>query len=325
MAGLIMSEFGPEAEPVSSDGRDRRAPDAAAQADLPHGESFTVVPLRHPAQWITAAIVLLFAAAIIKTAVVNPNFEWPVVWQYLFADIILKGLGLSLALTVLAMLLGAALGTLIAVMRISHNPFLNLPAHFYLWFFRGTPVLVQLIFWYNLAALFPVISIGIPFGPSLFEASANDLITPFTAALLGLSLNEGAYMAEIVRGGILAVDEGQLDAARALGMRHSKVLRRIVLPQAMKVIVPPTGNETIGMLKMTSLVSVIALSDLLYSAQTIYSRTFQTIPLLLVACFWYLVVTSIMSLVQAQIEKKFSSGRREPARRSLLLALWRRR
>jgi ABC-type amino acid transport system permease subunit len=185
----------------------------------------------------------------------------------------------------------------------------------YIWFFRGTPVLVQLIFWFNLAILIPVVTIGVPFGPTFFKGSANDLITPYTAALLGLGLNEAAYMAEIVRAGILSIDAGQPEAARALGMTPAKILRRIVLPQAIRVIIPPTGNETIGMLKATSLVSVISLSDLLYSVQTISSRTFQVIPLLLVACIWYLLLTSLLSLVQDWIESRFATGA-QPGSRS---------
>jgi polar amino acid transport system permease protein len=169
---------------------------------------------------------------------------------------------------------------------------------------------VQLIFWYNLAIVFPEIVVKIPFGPEFYRASTNDLITPHMAAVLGLSLNEGAYMAEIVRAGILSVDEGQNDAARALGMRRVQVLRRIILPQAMRFIVPPTGNQTIGMLKLTSLVSVISISDLLYSAQTVYGRTFETIPLLMVACFWYLIATTSLTYIQGHIERYYNRGHR---------------
>lgn len=278
------------------------------QRNLASDHKLTVVPVRKPGRWIAAAAMAAAAIWLAHGIATNPNFEWGVVFANLFEPIVLKGLGLTLWLTVAAMAIGIVLSVFVAVMRISENPFLNIPAGLYLWFFRGTPILVQLIFWYNLAFLIPHIVIGIPFGPTFFEGSANDLITPYSAALLGLGLNEGAYMAEIVRAGIMSVDRGQQEAARALGMSPGQILRRIVLPQAVRVIVPPTGNETIGMLKMTSLVSVIALSDLLYSVQTISSRTFQTIPLLLVACLWYLVVTTLMTLIQGRIEKRFARG-----------------
>jgi len=276
--------------------------------DLASDQKLTVVPVRKPGRWVAAVVMAAVAVWLAHGIVTNPNFGWDVVFANLFEPVVLRGLGLTLWLTVAAMCIGTVLSVILAVMRISENPFLNIPAGLYLWFFRGTPILVQLIFWYNLAFLIPKIYIGIPFGPTFFEGSANDLITPYSAALLGLGLNEGAYMAEIVRAGIMSVDQGQQEAARALGMRPGQILRRIVLPQAVRVIVPPTGNETIGMLKMTSLVSVIALSDLLYSVQTISSRTFQTIPLLLVACLWYLAITSVMTLVQGRIEKRFSRG-----------------
>ena len=270
---------------------------------------FVVVPARHPGRWVVIAVIAVIAAVVLRSVIINSNFQWPVVGHYIFADIILMGLLTTLWLTAIAMLLGVVLGVIVAVMRISDNPIISSAAQFFLWFFRGTPVLVQLIFWYNLAALYPNYSIGIPFLlPHLLHGSVNDLITPYTAAILGLGLNEAAYMAEIVRAGIMSVDGGQAEAARALGMKRITAMRRIILPQAMRFIVPPTGNETIGMLKTTSIVSVIALSDLLYSAQTIYSRTFQTIPLLLVACIWYLGVTSLLSMVQTRIEHRFSRG-----------------
>lgn len=280
------------------------------QRNLASDHNLTVVPVRKPGRWIAGAVMAAAAIWLTYGVVTNSNFQWDVVLANLFEPVVLQGLGLTLWLTVAAMGIGIVLSVILAVMRISENPFLSIPAGLYLWFFRGTPILVQLIFWYNLAFLIPEIVIGIPFGPTFFRGSANDLITPYSAALLGLGLNEGAYMAEIVRAGIMSVDQGQQEAARALGMRPGQILRRIVLPQAVRVIVPPTGNETIGMLKMTSLVSVIALSDLLYSVQTISSRTFQTIPLLLVACAWYLAITSVMTAVQGRIEKRFARGNR---------------
>ena len=234
--------------------------------------------------------MLVVAVALVRSVATNPRFEWGVVGDYLFDERILEGVRFTIELTVIAMAIGIVLGVVLAVMRLSPNPLVSGASWLYIWFFRGTPVLVQLLFWYNLAALYPTISLGIPFGPAFVHADANTLITPFTAAILGLGLNEGAYMAEIVRAGIISVDEGQTEAAQSLGMTRLQTMRRIVLPQAMRVIIPPTGNETISMLKTTSLVSVIAVADLLYAAQTIYSANFKTIPLLIVASIWYLAL-----------------------------------
>lgn len=274
----------------------------------PELANLRIVPRNGRYRWVPIAIVVVLALMLLDGVVFNPRFEWGVVGSYLFTPTILQGLATTVWLTALCMSLGVILGIVIAVMRMSPSRIVSGFARLYIWFFRGTPILVQLIFWYNLAALFPNLGLGIPFGPTLIEFRTNDIITPLAAAILGLALNEGAYMAEIVRAGISSVDEGQDEAARALGMPRLKSMRRIVLPQAMRFIIPPTGNETIGMLKMTSLVSVIALSDLLYSAQAIYSRTFETIPLLLVCCCWYLVLTSLLSIVQARIEAYYGRG-----------------
>jgi polar amino acid transport system permease protein len=203
------------------------------------------------------------------------------------------------------MAVGIVLGTVLALGYGSRNPLLSWLSAGYIWFFRGTPVLVQLIFWYNMAALYPRYAIGLPFAEPIVSGSVNDIITPWTAAILALGLNEGAYMAEIVRAGLLSVGNGQREAARALGLRPWHLARCVVLPQAMRAIVPPTGNQMIGMLKGTSIVSIVSLSDLLYSAQTVYTRTFQTIPLLLVACIWYLVMTTLLTAGQSRIEAWF--------------------
>jgi polar amino acid transport system permease protein len=257
---------------------------------------------------VAAAIVLLVAVALIHSVASNPRFEWSVVGNYLFDERILEGLRVTLELTVIAMAIGVALGILLAIMRLSPNPLVSGSSWLYIWFFRGTPVLVQLLFWYNIAALYPKIGLGVPFGPAVINADANTLIPPFTAAILGLGLNEGAYMAEIVRAGIISVDEGQSDAAHSLGMTRLQTMRRIVLPQAMRVIIPPTGNETISMLKTSSLVSVIAVADLLYAAQNIYSANFKTIQLLTVASVWYLVCTSILYVGQYYLERYYGRG-----------------
>jgi polar amino acid transport system permease protein len=193
-------------------------------------------------------------------------------------------------------------------MRLSPNPVLSATSWAYIWFFRGTPLLVQLIFWYNVTALFPRLSLGVPFGPEFVSGNANSLVSAFGAAVLGLGLNEGAYMAEIVRAGILGVDEGQIEAAHSLGLRRLQVLRRIILPQAMRTVIPPTGNQTISMLKSSSLVSVISVPELLFTAQIIYARTYQTVPLLLVASLWYLAVTTILTIGQYYVERHFAAG-----------------
>lgn len=256
--------------------------------------------------WI--AVFAVFGIALHDVAT-NVRFQWPVVGKYLFDSVVLKGFFTTLWLTVITMIIGVVLGILLAIMRISELAPLRAFSGAYLWFFRGTPVLVQLVFWYNLAALYPRYVLGIPFtGVTFVDGSFNDLVTPYTAAILGLGLNEGAYMAEIVRAGLEGVSKGQREAAAAMGLTKNQTMRLVVLPQAMRFIVPPTGNQTIGMLKNTSIVSMVALSDLLYSVQSIYSRTFQTIPLLLVACFWYLVATTTLTAVQSRIERHYSRG-----------------
>jgi polar amino acid transport system permease protein len=248
----------------------------------------------------------VLAGLFVRDAVTNPRFAWPVVWQYLRDVSIVRGLGVTLMLTAICMVAGVVLGIVIAAMRLSSNPVAQTVAYTYAAFFRGTPVLVQLLFWFNLAALYPVISFGIP-GVHL---DANQLISPMTAAILGLSLNEAAYMSEIVRAGIQSVDRGQTEAAAALGMSRARTLRRVVFPQAMRVIVPPTGNEAITMLKTTAMVSVLAVPDLLYSSQLIYAQNFQTIPLLIVASAWYLAMTAILSVAQYYVERRFARGTR---------------
>lgn len=268
-----------------------------------------IVPLRHPGRLLAAALVLLAAASLGYSLVTNENFEWPVVGEYLFHPQILAGLRTTLILTVSSMAMGIGLGVVLAACRMSENLVLSTLAGAYLWFFRGTPLLVQLIFWYNLSALYPRLSLSVPFGgPEILGANTNDVLTLWVVAIVGLTLHESAYMAEIVRGGLLSVPRQQAEAASALGMNRWLTFRRIVLPQALRVIVPPTGNQFIGMLKHSALVSVIALSDLLYSAQLIYSQNFETIPLLLVASIWYLVATTVCSYIQTHIERHYGRG-----------------
>lgn len=269
-------------------------------------DDLTVVPKRHPWRWAVATVLLLIAAAGIRSMITNRRFGWHVVGAYLRDVTIGRGLIVTLELTAIAMIIGVVLGIILAIMRLSANPIVRSLAYLYVSFFRGTPVLVQLLFWYDIAALYPKLTFGIP-GVAL---NANTLITPLIAAILGLGLNEAAYMSEIVRAGIVSVEHGQTEAASALGLTRLQTLHRVVLPQAMRVIIPPTGNETIGMLKTTSLVSVLAVADLLYSAQILYQRNFQTIPLLIVASIWYLVVTSILTIGQFYLERRFARGTR---------------
>ena len=285
--------------------------EVTSQAGRP--DDIVAVPVRRPGRWIAAAIVVVIAAALIRSVATNPRFEWSVVGEFLFDPRILEGLRVTIELTVIAMVIGIVLGILLAVMRLSPNPLVSGASWLYIWFFRGTPVLVQLLFWYNIGALYPKIGLGIPFGPSFVHADANTLITPFRAAILGLGLNEGAYMAEIVRAGMISVEEGQSDAAQSLGMTRLQTLRRIVLPQAMRVIIPPTGNETISMLKTSSLASVITVTELLYSAEQIFAVNYKTIQLLIVASIWYIVCTSVLYVGQYYLERYYGRGSREQA------------
>lgn len=235
--------------------------------------------------------------------------HWEVVWSYFTYWFVLEGVGVTLGLTVAAMAIGIVLGILMAVMRLSPNPVLSIVSWFYIWFFRGTPVLVQIFFWFNLAIILPYIGVTIPFTNIGFSVNTNVLIPAIMAAILGLGLNEAAYMAEIVRAGIISVDHGQTEAAQALGMRRSQVMRRIVLPQAMRVIIPPTGNETISMLKTTSLVVVIgSVPDVFTRSQQIASSNFAVVELLTVASIWYLILTSILTVGQYYIERYFAKG-----------------
>lgn len=277
-------------------------------------EKMPVVPLKHRGRWVAAAVMIIVAVGLVMSMITNPRFQWAEVAKYMFDPSILSGLVTTIWLTLAAMTIGIVLGTLLALMRMSQNPVLETIANGYLWAFRGTPLLVQLIFWFNLSALYPEITLGFPVGPNLGTFDANTYITVYVAALLGLGLNEGAYMSEIVRSGLNAVPTGQREAAEALGMSSFRVMFRVILPQAMKIIIPPTGNQLIGMLKTTSLVSVIALEELLYSAQLIYTANFQTIPLLIVASIWYLVLTTILTVFQHFLERHFGrSDRRSTA------------
>ncbi|MBE1466643.1 polar amino acid transport system permease protein [Kibdelosporangium phytohabitans] len=271
-------------------------------------EPIKAVPVRHYGRWIGGAVVLVLAALAVRSIIVNPNFRWELVGPYLFDTRIVKALVTTLWLTVAAMAIGIVGGVILAVMRLSPNPVLSGAAGVYIWLFRGTPLITQLIFWANLSALYPTFGLGIPFGPEFVTFETTATITLPIAALLGLGLNEAAYMAEIVRAGISSVDEGQTEAAGALGMTRARTLRRIVLPQAMRVIIPPTGNQLISMLKTTSLVTVIGYTELTVVVQQIYAQNYRVIPLLIVAAIWYLVCTSVLTVFQGFIERKYSQS-----------------
>jgi len=278
-------------------------------------EALKAVPVRHPGRWVAAIVVGAIAAYIlytVVTAIQNDHTAqgsgWAAVGHYLFNTLIFRGILVTLELTVLAMAVGIVLGVILAVMRLSPNPVMSWVSWLYIWFFRGTPVLVQIFFWFNLNLVLKSIDIGIPFTSFWLHANTNTLIPPFMAALLGLGFNEAAYMAEIVRAGIISVEHGQTEAAQALGMNRGLVMRRIVLPQAMRVIIPPTGNETISMLKTTSLAFTASVTELFTRQQQIATATYDVLELLIVASIWYLVMTSILTVGQYYIERHFARG-----------------
>jgi polar amino acid transport system permease protein len=267
-----------------------------------------LVPRRRPGQWVTAVIALVLFAMIVHTVLTNPRFQWGVVGQYFTAREVLDGLWLTLWLTAVVMTCGYLLGIGLAAMRLSGNVVLRSLSFGYIWLIRSIPPLVQLLFWYELASLYPRLSLGIPFGHQFVTVKTAHLFTGLLAAFVGLTLDVAAFSAEIVRGGILSVDQGQPEAAQSLGLSRFRAFRRIVLPQAMPAIVPATGNMLIGMLKATSIVSVIAVQDLLYSVQLIYNQNFLVIPLLLVATIWYIILTTLLSIAQYFVERHYARG-----------------
>jgi polar amino acid transport system permease protein len=250
----------------------------------------------------------VLVAMLVHWLVATTELRWDVVRHYLFDQTTVSAARRTVVLTVIAMAIGIVLGTGLAIMRLSPNPVLSGVSWLYVWFFRGTPVYVQILFWFNLPAVLTSLSVGVPFGPSWLHTDPRTVFTQFVAAMLGLGLNEAAYMAEIARAGIISVDEGQTEAAQALGMTRSLTMRRIVLPQAMRVIIPPTGNETISMLKTTSLVSVIGYAELTFNAQIIGARTFQVIPQFITISIWYLAMTSVLTVGQYYLERYFARG-----------------
>ena len=270
-------------------------------------EEVDVARLRHlrPRHYgrMTAVVVTLLLLALLVDAFARGKIDWSTTGEYLFWPTILQGLVNTIWVSIACMAIGIIIGVLCAVARGSPNPVLRSAALFYAWFFRGTPVILQLLIWFNLALVFPRIGI-----PGVFDFRTVDVITPAVATLLGLGLNEGAYVSEIVRAGLLSVDRGQYEASKSIGMSYWLSLRRIILPQAMRVVVPPLGNEFIALLKITSLASIIGFSDILRNAQDIYYTNAKVIELLMVAAFWYLVVVSVLSVFQAMLENRFGRG-----------------
>ncbi|MFE6053287.1 amino acid ABC transporter permease [Kitasatospora sp. NPDC056446] len=267
-----------------------------------------IVARRKPGQWAAAAVALLLAAMAVTSVIRNKAFQWSVVADWFTARSVLNGLALTLWLTAATLALGFLFGTVLATMRLSSNPVLRTISWGYIWIFRSTPPLVQLLFFFNIGALYPTLGLGIPFGPEFVTVKTVNLIGPTLTAVIGLTLLETAYAAEVIRGGILSVDRGQLEAAAALGLGRGRVLRRIIVPQAMRAIVPTAGNMLIGALKGTSIVSVLAVSDLLYSVQLVYLQSYRVIPMLMVATIWYLVVTTVLSVGQYYVERHFAKG-----------------
>ncbi|MFF3849549.1 amino acid ABC transporter permease [Streptomyces sp. NPDC002328] len=277
-------------------------PAAKASAFSGPPEAIKAIPVRHYGRWVSAVVVLALLALLIN-AFANGDIRWQAVSDKLFDSTVIAGAGRTLLISILSMVLGVVLGVILAVMRLSKNPVTNSVAWLYIWFFRGTPVYVQLLMWFNLALIFPVLNLG-----PIYKDEMTDVMTPFMCALLGLGLNEAAYMAEICRAGLLAVDEGQTEASHALGMSHTKTLRRIVIPQAMRVIVPPTGNEFINMLKTSALVYAVTYNELLRSTSVIGSQSYAVMEMLFVASIWYLVMTSVFSVFQYYLERYYARG-----------------
>jgi polar amino acid transport system permease protein len=291
------------------------------QVERARPEPVKAVPVRHPGRWIVVAILLVLAGMFVHMLVTNQAFQWSFMWRSMVTPPVLEGVRTTLALTVLAMLIGAAFGVVLAVMRLSPNPILSAASWAYIWFFRAVPRIVLALLFGNLGILYAKVSIGLPFDHQLgallgidlntriLGLPARDILSGFTAGLLALALSEAAYMAEIVRAGVQSVDPGQTEAAIALGMTRGKALRRIVLPQAMRVIVPPTGNETIAMLKDTAVVAYVPVTnELFFQLTAIGSRTFQVFPMYVAACLWYVALTSVLLVGQHFVERYFSRG-----------------
>ena len=283
-------------------------PDTSSpRSEEPRG-TLDVARRRNVGRWVIGVVVLVFAADLLVSAATNPNLPWDTAAEYFFDGRIMRGLGVTLAMTVIATLVGTVLALVLATMTLSRNPVLVAVARLYITIFRSVPTVVQMLFWYYLAAVLPTLSIGIPFGPDLISFYTNELITKFVAAMLGLALGEAAFLAEYFRGGYSAVPRGQVEAAQACGLTPVRTFRRVVLPQATRIVLPSYGNQVIITLKNTSVLFVIGAGDMMTEAQLIYSQNFQQIALLMVVITWYLIVVTLMTLVQRRLEARYSRG-----------------
>ncbi|GAA1815735.1 amino acid ABC transporter permease [Agromyces neolithicus] len=272
-------------------------------------DDVSAIPLRRPWRWISAAVVLLLVFAFLHSVLTNPNIDFAAVGEFVFDPRILEGVWLTLFITAISMVVSTLLAIVVAAMRLSSNPVLSTIAWFYVWVFRGTPLLVQIVLWGYLGLLYAKLTLGIPFTDVVFwQVNTNELISAMVAGLLALTLNQAAYSSEIVRAGMISVDEGQREAAYSLGMSPLYTFRRVLLPQAMRVIIPPMGNETISMLKNTSLLSVIAVLEVYTQASMISSQNLKQVELLIVASLWYLLMTSVLSIPQYYLERRFGRG-----------------
>ncbi|MGW4210608.1 amino acid ABC transporter permease [Lentzea sp. NPDC004789] len=272
--------------------------------------SLPVVASRHPWRWVGVVAVLVLVAQFVHGLVTNPAWDWPTFARYFTAQSILTAVGTTILLTVAGTVIGFALGIVVAVLRLSKSPFLQAVGWTYVWAFRSIPLIVQLLFWFNISYLYQRLSLGIPFGPEFVTFETVQLISPMGAAVLGLALHQAAYAAEIVRSGVISVDRGQLEAAAALGIPRFRQFRRIVLPQAMRAILPNAANEVISLFKGTSVVSVMAIGELFYQVQVIYGRNARVVALLMVATVWYIVLTTLLSIGQHYVERYFARGDR---------------
>jgi len=288
-------------------------PTARARPDLdvaPHDDlaALPIVAARHPWRWVASVVVLVLLAQFVHGLATNPGWDWPTFRLYFTSETILRALGVTVELTLYGTLLGFGLGVILAVMRLSHSHFLQTVSWTYVWAFRSIPLIVQLLFWFNLSYLYRHIDLGIPFGPSFVSFQTLNVIGPMGAAVLGLALHQAAYAAEIIRSGVISVDQGQLDAAASLGIPRFRQFRRIVLPQAMRSILPNAANEVIGLFKGTSIVSVMAIGELFYQVQVIYGRNARVVALLMVATIWYVLLTTVLSVLQYYLERYFGRG-----------------
>jgi polar amino acid transport system permease protein len=298
--------------------------DPGSQQDRPG--KIEAVPVRHPWRWVAVVLLAILAAKVLGILISNPAFDWNFIGQAMIQSPVIHGLLLGTLLgTVCAMVGAVTLGVILAVMRLSENPVLSFAAAAYVWFFRAIPRYVLLFMMGALGALWPTstggLGLGVPFGPEIMQAlglhgkltflhlDANQVFSGLLGGIIGLALSEAAYMAEIARAGILSVDDGQREAACALGMSNVLAMRRVVLPQAMRVIVPPTGNETIAMVKDTTLMTAIpVITELFFQLSTIGAREFQTFGTTVAATIWYLIICSILMYVQMHIERYFGRG-----------------